>query len=78
MCVRMKRRPCGHWNSPCSRGSEAGLPDGGVCSRAFRVNMELLEGKQGNLEKQRDIGLEGKRPILCQRMKFCGGKSGGQ
>lgn len=40
--------------------------------------MELLEGKQGNLEKQRDIGLEGKRPILCQRMKFCGGKSGGQ
>lgn len=26
-------------------------PDGGMCSRHFRVKMELLEGKQGNLEK---------------------------
>lgn len=33
--------------------------------RALRVNMELLDGKQGNLEKRGAIGLEERGPFLA-------------
>lgn len=37
---------------------------------ALRVNMELLEGKQGNLEKRGAIGLEERGPFLASTWNF--------